>query len=40
VNTMATGTVRLDAIGMAPAQGTATCSARVNGVPLGPIQAH
>ncbi len=39
-NTVASGNVRLDVIGAAPASGTATCSAKVNGMSVGPIAAH
>ncbi len=38
--TNASGNVRLDVIGAGPAQGTATCSARVNGAAIGPIVAR
>lgn len=37
--TNATGNVRLDVIGAPPAKGNATCSARVNGLAIGPVIA-
>jgi hypothetical protein len=39
-STVASGNVRLDVMGASPASGNATCSAKVNGVPVGPIAAH
>jgi hypothetical protein len=38
-NTVASGNVRLDVVGDAPATGTGTCSAKVNGMAVGPIAA-
>ncbi len=36
-NSVASGNVRLDVVGNAPDSGTATCSAKVNGMSVGPI---
>lgn len=39
-STVGSGNVRLDVIGTVPGQGTATCSARINGTLVGPITAQ
>jgi hypothetical protein len=39
-NTVASGNVRLDVVGNAPDTGVGTCSAKVNGMAIGPIAAH